>query len=47
MNHRYSECGICGARGVHATKECPLYRLNEKQEATSGPRKVLASAKAR
>lgn len=44
MNHRFSECGICGARGSHSTKHCPLYRLNEKQEATSPARKTLASS---
>ena len=31
MRH-FRGCGVCGAPAAHATKECPLRRVNEKQE---------------
>jgi hypothetical protein len=38
VNNYYKVCEICGAAG-HKGKGCPLYRLNEKQEAVSGGQK--------
>jgi hypothetical protein len=41
VSWKFKGCEICGAPGAHKKKDCPAYRVNEMQEATSTPQKVM------